>query len=148
MKFFACHVEENCPIWQAILFCIVCIIMFSAVGERERKKYHVWVQTDRIPITLTKRRLMMIILDISQLRHPRRWCTFFKPAYFFPQGTRKGLLWIKNTPTKTPSYLRCFVARQFLSCGSSLSANDTYIRLRSCNHQHSSEPLKHLEYTS
>ena len=32
------------------------------------------------------------IAHISQLRHPRRWCTFFKPVYFFPQGTRKGLL--------------------------------------------------------
>ena len=37
-------------------------------------------------------KLALTILDISQLRHPRRWCTFFKPVYFFPQGTRKGLL--------------------------------------------------------
>ena len=32
------------------------------------------------------------IAHISQLRHPQRWCTFFKAVYFFPQGTRKRLL--------------------------------------------------------
>ena len=35
----------------------------------------------------------IFIAHISQLRHPsRRGCTFFKPVYFFPQGTRKVLL--------------------------------------------------------
>ena len=32
------------------------------------------------------------IAHISLQRHQRRWCTFFKPVYFFPKGTRKGLL--------------------------------------------------------
>ena len=30
--------------------------------------------------------------DISHNCHNRRWRTFFKPAYLFPQRTRKGLL--------------------------------------------------------
>ena len=30
--------------------------------------------------------------DNSHHRHHRRWCTFFKPAYLFPQRTRNGLL--------------------------------------------------------
>ena len=30
--------------------------------------------------------------DNSHDRHDRRWCTFFKPAYLFPQRTRNGLL--------------------------------------------------------
>ena len=40
------------------------------------------------------------IAHICQLRHPRRGCTFFKPVYFFPQGTQKGLLWAKFIQTK------------------------------------------------
>ena len=32
------------------------------------------------------------IPHISYTRHNRRWCTFFKPAYPFPQRTGKGLL--------------------------------------------------------
>ena len=42
----------------------------------------------------------LIVAHISQLSHPRRGCTFFKPVYFFPQGTRKGLLWAKFIQTK------------------------------------------------
>ena len=36
--------------------------------------------------------LSLIIPHISHNRHNRRWCTFFKPAYLFPQRTGKGLL--------------------------------------------------------
>ena len=36
----------------------------------------------------------------SLQRHQRRWCTFFKPVYFFPQETQKGLLWVKFMQTK------------------------------------------------
>ena len=44
--------------------------------------------------------LGVTIAHICQLRHPRCGCTFFKPVYFFPQGTRKGLLWAKFIQTK------------------------------------------------
>ena len=30
-KYFACHVEQNCPTWQAILLHVVCIIMIYTV---------------------------------------------------------------------------------------------------------------------
>ena len=42
---------------------------------------------------------ILLIMFIPHNSHNRRWCTFFKPAYLFPQRTRKGLL-LKN---KTPS---------------------------------------------
>ena len=32
------------------------------------------------------------IPDICHNRHNRRWCTFFKPVYLFPERTWKGLL--------------------------------------------------------
>ena len=35
------------------------------------------------------------IPDICHHRHHQRWCTFFKPAYFFPQRTRMELLLAK-----------------------------------------------------
>ena len=35
------------------------------------------------------------IPDICHHRYHQRWCTFFKPAYFFPQRTRMGLLLAK-----------------------------------------------------
>ena len=37
----------------------------------------------------------LCIAHISHYRHYRRWCTFFKPAYFFPQKIQKGLLLAK-----------------------------------------------------
>ena len=35
------------------------------------------------------------IADISHHCHYRRWCTFFKPTYFFPQRTQKEVLLAK-----------------------------------------------------
>ena len=32
---------------------------------------------------------LLYIAHVGHYRHYRRWCTFFKPAYFFPQRTRK-----------------------------------------------------------
>ena len=39
--------------------------------------------------------MIMIIADIIHHRHHRRWCTFFKPAYFFAQRMRKWTAFCK-----------------------------------------------------
>ena len=46
-------------------------------------------------LTSQTNELQWTIAHISHYRHYLRWCTFFKPAYFFPQRTRKGMLLAK-----------------------------------------------------
>ena len=46
-------------------------------------------------------------IPLSEIQ--RRWCTFFKPAYFFLWRTRKGLLWTKPIQRKKDTNPRiCF----------------------------------------
>ena len=47
----------------------------------------------------------MCTAHISHNRHNRRWCTFFQPAYLFPQKTGKGLfkkVYSENITHKIP----------------------------------------------
>ena len=78
------------PTWDTCIWHVMPREMpLSDVWSHERCLYLTWD-----PIWYT------CIPDICQLRHPQRGCTFFKLVYFFPQGTRKGVLWAKFLQTK------------------------------------------------
>ena len=62
-------------------------------------------------LTHSTQGLSMIIRDNSHNRHNRRWCTFFKPAYLFPQRTRNGLLLGKFIQRKITQICTSFVIK-------------------------------------
>ena len=56
-------------------------------------------------VVLHRKCQIITIPHISLNRHNRRWCTFFQPAYLFPQKTGKGLfkkVYSENITHKIP----------------------------------------------
>ena len=92
--------------------------------------------------------------DNCHNRHNRRWCTFFKPAYLFPQRTQNGLL-LRKFIQRVKTQICAFFVRKILDAPSRIlnvtniisqchryQLHQKIYSVRQTNHQTPSTPNK------
>ena len=100
-------------------------------------------------VTMCNDNVRVLTPDNSHDRHDRRWCTFFKPAYLFPQRTRNGLLLGKFIQRiKTFFVMKIDAPSQILNVTNTTSQchrhqlRQKIYNVRQTNHQTPSTPTK------